>query len=144
MGLGTHSYGFQHLRDTGVYFPALFPSGGAKHELQIGFDAPVCQQLEILEYNAYGTPQEGNVSLLDCSQIETASASFPFQEFVFRGDGADDGGFSGAHLPYDVHEVSGHYVHIQSVEDDVFPVEDICSLKMYKRFHKNNSKIIQI
>ena len=144
VGLGTHAHGFQHFPDAFVDTVPLLPAGGAEHELQIGLYAAVREQLKILENHAQGTPEIGDVPFFQGAQVVAAGLTLALEELVFRRNGADDGGFAGAHFAHNVHKVSGPDVHVQVVQHHRFSVQDIGVFKMNERFHVNNSKIIQI
>ena len=127
VGLGGHSDIVQHFGDPVVDSAAVLPAGGTEDEFQVGFHAAVHQQLEVLEYHAEAPAQHRYVFCTDVPQIESADGSFPAQEAVFRRHRADDGSFSRADLADDVDEVARHDGHVEAVDDDALPVEDVCA-----------------
>ena len=147
VGLGGHAHVVQHFRDAGVDEAAVFPAGGAEHEFQVLLYAAVREQLEILEYHAHLAAQVGDVLGFDAVEPIAADFAFSLQEPVFRRYGTDDGCLAGTDLSYHVHEVSGHDVHVQGVDDYVFAVQDVCVFEMNERFHihkiQNQTNIIR-
>ena len=133
VGFGSHAHGLQYFRYAGVDEGPFLPAGCAQHELQVALHGTVREQLEILEHDAHRTAEEGDIPAPDAHKVVSAGGGFPLVDGVFGRDGADDGGFSGTHLSYDVHEVSGLDVHVQRVDDYVFTVEDIGVFEMDER-----------
>ena len=125
MGLRAHANAFEDLRNASVNGPTVLPSGGPEDELEVRFHAPVHQQLEILENDAQAAAQHRYVFCTDSPEIEPADGSFTREQAVFRRHRADDGSLSGAHLAYDVNKVARMDGHVQAVDDDVLPVEDV-------------------
>jgi hypothetical protein len=70
-----------------------------------------------------------------------------YSHLIFGYYGTDYGGFTGADFSYDVDQVSGHYIHVETVQDHGLSVEDVGVFKMDERkCHKmsNSHKYNQI
>ena len=146
--LGGHADGRKDLGDAAVNLPFFFPAGSAEDEFQVVLHGAVCQELEVLEHHADAAAEVGDVPGVEAGEVEAAGRCFRAGAHrVFRDDGADDGGFAGPHLAHDVYQVSGHDIHVETVEDYGFSVEDVCIFEMDERTchkmsnsHKYNQK----
>ena len=133
VGLVGHPYVLQDLPDALVDGILVFPAGRLEHEFQVALDGPVHEELEILEDDADLSPQIGDFLVPQSVQLVSADPAVAFQERILRYHGADDGSFSRADLAHDVDEVAGKYLHVETIDDGIFPVKDVRSLEGNQR-----------
>ena len=135
VGLRAHAYVFQDLLDTGVDGGAVLPARGAEDELEVRFHGTVHQQLEILEHDAQAPAQHRYVFCTDVAEVEPTDGSFSLGEPVFGRHRPDDGGLARPHLPDDVHEIARVDGHVEAVDDDAVPAQDVCAAELDNGFH---------
>ena len=123
------------MRYTGVDGGAVLPARGAEDELEVRFHGTVHQQLEILEHDAQAPAQHRYVFCTDVAEVEPADGAFSLGEPVFGRHRPDDGGLARAHLPDDVHEIARVDGHVEAVDDDAVPAQDVCAAELDDGFH---------
>ena len=132
LALVLQAYLIQDQIDAVTDFVFVIPSCSFEHELEIGFDAPVHKQLEVLEDNSEASPQFGDILCAQFGKIEAADRPFAVFQPVFRHYGPYYGSLSRTDFPDYVDEFSGVDVHIQAIDDDTLARNDVSFAEMYQ------------
>ena len=83
-------------------------------------------ELEILENHTHLSSEVWDILVLDSCKFISADGTGAFLQLAFCDHCPDDGGLSRADLSDDINEISRVHIHVESVYDGGFSIDDVC------------------